>query len=65
MWCFRWEVVARIIACSEGVVGLKIGTGESMHACLDFWTGGLEEFDGGVGLEGSRWRRKRVEKVCF
>ncbi len=33
MWCFRWEV-ARIIAGSEGVVGLKIGMGKSMHACM-------------------------------
>ncbi len=26
MWCFRWEVVARIITGCEGVVGLRIGT---------------------------------------
>ncbi len=32
MWCFRWEVVARIIAGSEGVVGLRIETGE--QACM-------------------------------
>ncbi len=34
MWCFRWEVVARIIAGSEGVVGLRIGMGESMSRFL-------------------------------
>jgi len=43
-------VVARIITGCEGVVGLRIGMGESMSRFLrgdvDFLDGGFEEFDG-------------------